>query len=385
MQIRHMAWASLNRRRGRFAFLLIAVSLGIGTVVSLISLSAAMRTAVSDELDRFGANIIVTPKTRSLELTYAGIAVGNLTTDTREFRMDDVARIRTIPNSRNIAAVAPKVVGSAVIEGKTVLVTGANFEQERRIKSWWTFRGRFAANPDEVMLGTDAAQILRKDVGDMVAVGDRQRQVSGVIGPTGSIDDQALFADLATVQGELHRPNAVSYIEVSAICRGCPIEDIVEQIGHVIPHARVAPIRQAVAAREQAVRQFTRFAYGVAAVVLLVGGLVVTTTMMASVVERTQELGILRAVGFRRTQVAQLILLEALGVNLAGGATGWLVGTLVARGLGSRLTDLASPVPIDPSLAILAIGLAVGLGALGGTYPAVRAARMDPSQALRHI
>jgi putative ABC transport system permease protein len=83
--------------------------------------------------------------------------------------------------------------------------------------------------------------------------------------------------------------------------------------------------------------------------------------------------------------VARLILIEALGVNVAGGVAGWFVGTLVARGLGSKLAVLASPVPIDPRFAAFAIVLAVGLGAFGGIYPAIRAARMDPSQALRHI
>jgi len=198
------------------------------------------------------------------------------------------------------------------------------------------------------------------------------------------VPGQAVFADLALVQRQLGQPAAVSFIEVSALCRGCPIEDIVSQIGTVIPHARVAPIRQAVAAREHAVLQFTRFAYAISVVVLLVGGLVVMTTMMASVTERTQEIGILRAVGFRQTQVARVILLEALGVTVAGIA-GWFAGTVAARVLGPMLAELSAPVPPDFRLAGIAVGLALLVGATGSTYPALRAARMDPSQALRHV
>jgi putative ABC transport system permease protein len=199
------------------------------------------------------------------------------------------------------------------------------------------------------------------------------------------MDDQAVFDDLSLVQRALGQPNAVSFIEVSALCRGCPIEDIVAQIGAVIPHGRVAPIRQAVAAREHAVLQFTRFAFAISVVVLLVGVLVVMTTMMASVTERTQEIGILRAVGFRQQQVARIILLEALGVTVVGGITGWLAGTAAARALGPMLAELTAPVPTDVRLAALAVGLALVVGASGSTYPALRAARMDPSQALRHI
>jgi putative ABC transport system permease protein len=385
MQLRHIAWSSLNRRKGRFVFLLVALTLGIGTVIALVSLSTAMRTAVSDELDRFGANIIITPRSRSINLAYGGLEVGGVAVDTSDLTSDDAGRVRTIPTKRNISAVAPKLVGTIEIEGQRVVLIGVDFRQERRVKSWWTVDGRFATTPAEVMLGAEVSQTLGKRTGDTLTIGDSPRRVTAVVTPTGSIDDQAVFADLGSVQLHLGQPDAVSHIEVSALCRECPIEDIVREIGAVLPHARVAPIRQAVAARERAVLQFTRFAYVVSIVVLLVGGLVVMTTMMASVTERTQEIGILRAVGFRRTQVARVILLEALGVTAVGGLLGWLAGTFAARALGPALAELTTPIPADARLLFVAIALAVLLGTGGGTYPAMRAARMDPSLALRHI
>jgi putative ABC transport system permease protein len=72
-------------------------------------------------------------------------------------------------------------------------------------------------------------------------------------------------------------------------------------------------------------------------------------------------------------------------VNVVGGLTGWLAGSLAARLLGPVLAELSTPIPLDGGLAFVAIGLAILLGASGGTYPALRAARMEPSQALRHI
>jgi putative ABC transport system permease protein len=133
------------------------------------------------------------------------------------------------------------------------------------------------------------------------------------------------------------------------------------------------------------VLQFSRFAYVVSAIVLLVGSLVVLTTMMASVAERTQEIGILRAVGYRRTQVARIILFEALAVNLAGGVVGALAGFAASRALGPALAQLATPIPFDATLSGLAVLAAVALGAVAGSYPAIRAARMDPALALRQL
>lgn len=385
MQLRDIAWAGLKRRRGRFLFALAAVALGIGTVVALITLSRAMRAEVGDELDRFGANIVITPKVRSLDVAYGGMAVAGLTVDAQELRTEDADAVRTIPNKRNVSAVAPKLLGTADVEGRRALLIGVRFRDEPGVKSWWQIDGRVARTPDEIMVGNDAAQALGRKVGDRLDIAGKPREIVGVIATSGSLDDQAILTDLGVAQQALGKPGAVTMIEVSALCRGCPIEDMVSQIAAVLPHARVAPIRQAVAAREQAVLQFSRFAYAVSGIVLLVGTVVVLTTMMASVAERTQEIGILRAVGYRRTQVARIILFEALAVNLAGGVVGWLAGFGASRALGPAMAQLATPVPLDFTLGAAAVLTAVVLGAAGGSYPAIRAARMDPAHALRHL
>ena len=385
MQLRDIAWASVKRRRGRFAFALAAVTLAIGTVVALVSLSRAMRAEVGDELDRFGANIVVTPKSRSLDVAYGGIAVAGLTVDTEVLRTRDADAIRTLPNKQNVSAVAPKLLGTLEIEGQRMLLVGVRFRDEGGVKSWWQIDGRLARTADEVMIGSDAARTLSKGIGDRITMAGAARTIVGVIAPNGSLDDQAVLVDLGVAQQLLGKPDAVTMIEVSALCRGCPIEEIVSQIAAVLPHARVAPIRQAVAARERAVLQFSRFAYAVSGIVLLVGTLVVLTTMMASVTERTQEIGILRAIGYRRTQVARVIVFEALAINVAGGVTGWLAGVAASRALGPVMAQLTTPIPLDFTLGAAAVLTALVLGAVGGGYPAIRAARMDPAYALRHL
>jgi putative ABC transport system permease protein len=122
-----------------------------------------------------------------------------------------------------------------------------------------------------------------------------------------------------------------------------------------------------------------------AALLLVAGGLVVATTAMASVAERTQEIGILRAVGFRRSHVAAVILIETVLVTALGGLGGWTAGAAAARVLGPGLARTASVVPVEPLLGIAAVACAVLVGIAGGVYPAARAAAMDPSLALRQF
>lgn len=385
MQLKDIAWASLRRRPGRSIFTAGVVAIGIGTVVALVLLSRLMQAEISDELDRFGANIVITPKTQALDLAYGGIAVGGVTIDVQELRSEDADAVRTIPNRKNVNAVAPRLLGWTDIGGRRVLLIGIRQKDEARVRSWWQVDGRLAKTADEVIVGSEAATILGIAAGGTIPLGGQPRHVTGVLRATGTLDDAAVLGDLDVVQRALGKPGAVNLIEVSALCSGCPIEHMVEQMATVLPHARVAPIRQAVAARERAVRQFTRFAYALSGVVLLVGTLMVSATMMASVVERTQEIGILRAVGYRRTQVGRVILTEAVWVTLAGGLAGWLIGIVVSRALAPSVAPTAVLGAPDPLLGVAAIAGAVALGALAGGYPAIRAARMEPSHALRHL
>jgi putative ABC transport system permease protein len=107
--------------------------------------------------------------------------------------------------------------------------------------------------------------------------------------------------------------------------------------------------------------------------------------MLASVAERTREIGILRAVGFRQWHVMRIVLLEVAVTSLVGGALGWALGTIAAFGLGRAVADLETAVLPDGTMAASALGLALLLGVSAGVYPALRAARMDPTQAFREF
>jgi len=114
--------------------------------------------------------------------------------------------------------------------------------------------------------------------------------------------------------------------EVAALCTACPIEDMVTQISEKLPGAKVMAIQQVVKGRMETLHHFKKFSYGVSAVVILIGGLVVLVTMMGSVKERTEEIGIFRAIGFRKSHIMRIILLEALIVSSIAGIFGYFIG-----------------------------------------------------------
>jgi putative ABC transport system permease protein len=201
----------------------------------------------------------------------------------------------------------------------------------------------------------------------------------------GQQDDDMLFVDLGTAQRALRRPGAISLIEVAALCIECPIEDMVAQIQTALPQARVTALRQAVTLRMEMVGQLQRFSWALSAVVLVIGGLVVLTTMLGAVAERKQEIGVLRAIGFRRRHIINVILTEAMLVSLVGGLLGWLAGTGAATSLIPIVTQADLPVSWDPLLALWAVTIALVVGMVASLYPAVRAAQLDPTTALRAL
>jgi putative ABC transport system permease protein len=277
------------------------------------------------------------------------------------------------------------VLGVVPVDGRRILMAGVDFAAAGILKPWWHVQGGL---PDEngVLLGAEAARVLNLKTGDRLVVNDRSLAVSGVLEPTGSQDDQLAFARLATAQQVFNKPGRISMAEVAALCKDCPIEDMVQQIAEALPGAKVMAIQQVVKSRMEMLAQFKHFSYGISGVILFIGALVVLVTMMGSVRERTDEIGIFRAIGFRRSHIMRIVFLEAGIISGLAGVIGYLLGLGSARAALALFGEGHSGhVPFDPGLAAGALILALALGLVASAYPAAMAARMDPNEALRSL
>jgi len=388
MKLETIALNNLRRRKGRMAFLVAGLLLGVGTVVTLLSLSSALTAEAQHKLENFGANIIVTPKSDNLSLSYGGISLGGVTVAAENIRQADLARLKDIPNSRNIAVIAPKVLGAVKVDEERLLLMGVDPEKEFRLKRWWSVQGRPLAANNELVAGSAVAQRLKLQPGDTLRLQERDFVVSGVLEQTGSQDDHLLLVSLSVGQQLLNKPGEVSLVEVAALCADCPVEDMVNQIRSVLPGTNVNAIQQVVKTRMHALEQFHLFSLAVAGVVVLVGGLVVFVTMMGAVNERTREIGIFRALGFRRSHVMRLILFESVIVSLIAGILGYLAGIGTTRAALPFFSESHESMHLwqwSPELAAGAVLLAVIIGCLASFYPALHASRLDPTEALRAL
>jgi len=386
MKLHTISINNLRRRKAKMAFLTVGLMVGIATIVTLVTLTRSMSSDIERKMDAFGANILITPQSNGLAMNYGGISLGGVTFDQREIREEDLAKIKTITNHKNISAVAPKVLGGVTVGGHDVLLVGVDFDSELKMKQWWQIFGAAPKGDTELLLGSDAAKVLNVSFGENITIKGESFKVAGVLEQTGSQDDALVFARLAKAQKLLGKEGRITLAEVAALCSGCPIGDMVTQIAEKLPNARVSAIQQVVAGRLAALDQFKRFSYAMSGVVVFIGSLIVFVTMMGSVNERTVEIGVFRAIGFRKSHIMRIILLEAALVSLLAGLLGYAAGMGGATlALPFMAESKDAHLVWDGVVAFGAIGLALVLGVLASLYPALHASKMDPTEALRAL
>ena len=385
MTLKEIAIRNLIRRKGKAAFVLAGLLIGVATIVAVTGFAESMTADINHKLEKYGANILIVPRTENLTLTYGGLSLGGVSFEVEEIRETELNKVFQIKNAANIAALGPLVLGVIRVATRRVLLAGVDFEASRLLKPWWKINGVLPA-ADGLIAGAEAARILKVAAGDRIRVGERDLLVTGILDHTGSQDDHLVFSRLATAQKLLGKTGRISMAEVAALCGDCPIDDMVRQIAAAIPGAKVMAIQQVVKGRMTTLAQFRKFSFGLSVVIMLVGSLVVLVTMMGSVRERTREIGIFRAIGFKRRHIIQIIFIEAGLISGVAGVLGYLLG-YGATGLALRFFAASRdvPLPLDLKLAGAAVVLAVFMGLASSVYPAAMASRMDPNEALKAL
>jgi putative ABC transport system permease protein len=411
MRISTIAFANLKRRKGKALFLVAGIAIGIGTAVALLSLSGSIKEEIGSQLDRFGANIVIVPESNSLALDYGGISVSSVSYDVKQLKSEDAKNVLDIEYRDRLSVIAPKLLGAVRVGGREVLLAGVDFANELKLKRWWQITGNRPASDDDLLVGYEAARVLSiieptkdthlqtvshegshspardqfKITRDRLQVAGREHHIAGVLAETSGPEDRMIFGSLARVQEILGKPDQLSLIEVSALCKDCPVEDIVAQISNRLPHVKVSAIQQSVRAREQTIERLTRFSAVVSAIVLAIGALMIFTTMMGSVIERTKEIGVLRAIGFRKSHIIKGLVIEVAVISALGGLLGWLAGVTASWLALPYFAETGVEFAIHPALAIAAVVAGLAIGIISSFYPIIRASRLDPSEAVRYV
>lgn len=406
-----MVKGALIRQRGRFFLIALTVALGVSLAAAMLNVMFDVGDKVNQELKAFGANITVAPKNASLLNDVYG--VGSDSGHKEYLNEEDLGKIKTIFWTNNIVAFTPMLNGTVSVNGQNVNLTGTWFNYHmtlptgdafdtgvEEMKSWWQIDGDWPKdNTDQVLVGQKLAESLQVKTGDTLsyrrADGTQGQFVIAGIVSGGGNEDNAILASLPVVQQALNLKGKVSEIEVSAIttpendlarkaaanperlsqaereiwyCTAY-VSSIAFQIEEVVNNSSARPVRQ-IAESEGKILDKTQLLMLLITVLSLISAaLGVSNLASANVMERSREIGLMKALGAKNYEVILMILTETLIAGIAGGIVGYFIGMGFAQVIGytvfgSAIANNIIVVPIVGALMVAVILL--------GSVPAIR-------------
>jgi putative ABC transport system permease protein len=375
---------NMRRKPAKTILLFSVFLLGVMSIVALYQVSLVVGHSLEKKLTAFGANIVVKPATEKLSVSYGGFHMGDLLLDAEDLpERRTTEAIRAIELNERISVVAPKLVNLFKIGEVAIAAVGVIWEEELGIKSYWAPHGDIPSRSDEILLGFLAARRLGLATGDSLELQGRNFSVSGVLYETGSDDDSVILMDLGTLQEMIAQPDAVSFVEVAALCAGCPIEDIVAQIQTNLPGTSVIALQNVVNQRMSSVRFVQKLALSISLVILITASAMVGLSMLSAVNERKKDIGILRSLGYTKSNVFMIFCMEAGVIGVMAGTVGYLAGYGVSLKALEYLSlaDVARPLFSVAQLGFCAVVFPL-ITILSALYPAWKGASIEPSQAL---
>jgi len=403
----------LRANKMRSALTMLGVLIGVAAVISMVSLTRAEQAMVSESFESLGSNLIyVMPGAPSMGgMTGMSGMIGSSQTLTLE---DAEAIARDAPS---VAMVAPGTQTNAhVVAGREdvgAMIAGVTPEYQW-VNNLTVAQGSFITERDYigrsrvVVLGSHLAETLfgsRDPAGQTVRIDGRQFKVIGVMESKGGafgLEDLMAFIPLSTAQSTLMAQevsslgHSVQAISVQARSKE-EINSAKEEITSILRqrhHIREGEEEDFTVISMEAVARIADQMYAIAELVmgaiagisLLVGGIGIMNIMLVSVTERTREIGLRKALGAKRRDILTQFLTEAAVLSFCGGAIGIILGWVLVKIASLVIASMGLPFPaiVPVDIIALAVGVAVFVGLVSGMYPAIRAARLDPIEALRH-
>jgi putative ABC transport system permease protein len=393
------AWQSVIANKLRSALTMLGMVIGVCAVVLLVALGQGFQTSMTQTFNNMGASALYITSAPSRTV---------------------VAGIRPLTNEDVLALQDTKLVPAVSVVSPTrtrnpVTVSFGNFNASEQIiglmptvtqiRNYQVDDGRFITDQDVadranvVVLGYQAAIDLfgsQSPVEQTIRIRGMRFRVIGTLQKFGGFSgDSYVLMPLSTMQSKLTGGDIVQSIAIKAVDPDQVDAAIAQatavlRVRHFIkPGApddfSIMDMRETLNSMQSTLAAFSIFMAAIGAISLLVGGIGIMNIMLVSVTERTREIGIRKAIGARRRDILIQFLTEASAISVTGGLIGLGLAVFFASAMGEVTIGRSQIIPeVSMTVAFIALGVSIGTGLVSGTYPAFRAARLDPIESLRH-
>jgi putative ABC transport system permease protein len=359
---------SLVRRPVRTGLTLVGIAIGIAAVVALVGISQGYEKSVEQQLDTIGMDLLVSDMAGGISPKIYNESVA-----------DEVAKL---PDVTQAAKVLMHFL--SVEEVPFMMVSGREWENFGWDKLT-VVKGRLPkdANEEAVVLGTMAADMLKKKVGDTVQLEAAELTVVGIVDGHSVVDNGAMILSLPILQDTRGEQGKINFVNVRVAREMSEerMEQLIAEIKKIYPGGRAARTHEVVST-SQGFRVVRAMSWSTSLLAIIVGVLGVMNTMLMTVFERTHEIGILLAVGWKRLRIVFMVLCESALLGLFGGVAGVLIG-IVGLKIMEHTTIRGMLRPdTSPTLLMTSVGIAVLVGVVSGLYPAWRSSLLSPAVAL---
>ena len=360
----------LIRRPVRTGLTILGISVGIAAVVALVGISRGFSKSWETGLKARGTDVVVSNMVSSLV--------------PKPFSASVRDRIAHLPH---VDATCDILVDLLSIENAQMIMVSA---REWGGFSWNNLKlisGRMPRDAAEpaVLLGRTAADVLKKRVGDKIQIETSELSVVGIVDGNAWVENGSVILALPMFQEITGNQNKINVIDirVTPSTSAKDVELLCEEINKLVPEGRAVLAGENIS-KSEAYRMVQAMSWGTSLLAVLVGVLGVMNTMLMTVFERTQEICVLLALGWRRGRIIRMVLWESALLGLLGGVAGVLIGAVGVKFLGMTpaIRGLLEP-DLSMSLLAISVAIAVAVGVISGLYPAWRSSQLVPGRALQ--
>jgi putative ABC transport system permease protein len=390
-----LAYRNLVRRPLRNLLTIAGLAVAVAVLACLSAFGHGYRRGLQTELDRMGLQLMLVPLGCPYDAAARVLKGKPLENSLPESALQAARRdpavavaapllIAVLPPSRDLTA------PGGPTPGRADMWVGLD-ESALALKPWWraSAGASWFSREDSVILGCAAAEVEMRSPGDLLYSPEthQQMRVAGVLERSGTSDDSLFFVPLRTAQRMFNQPGRLTAIAIRM--RDPALLRAASERLQLIPGAQVVTLTEMMGTFLNLVGVVRILLLSLSLVAIAVSVLGVFNTLLAAVMERTDELSILRAIGASRWQIIGLITTEALLLSGAGSVGGIVLALLVGRGVEDLAKRFVPLAPTEPLLSLtgsilvecVAVGVVVGL--VAGLFPAGRASRLQPAQALK--